>query len=191
MLVLHDPLTAAAVATGVSGVTSAIGSIASAQQKAAQKEARAEFAEVRAAREEVRQQREQRSIERESERALAQTRAALAAQGASPQGAQAINLVGDQAAQFARRSERSRQDSVIQQRSLRAKASNLQDAASATRTSGFISAGGTLASTGISVFGGDGDGSDDGGVNTGTRGVANSGSGTNAPGGPGGEGSIF
>lgn len=149
MRTLHDPVTAAVVA---STALQAGGQIASSQQAAAQREAQADFRRVEAAQEEVARNRELEALEREQERVLARTRASLAAQGAGPQGAQSQAIQGSQAAQFGQKRQRTRQDSENRQANLLARASNQEDAADAERAAGFFKAAGTLASGGQTLL---------------------------------------
>jgi len=144
MLILYDPGTLLLIAGGAQ----AAGQLAQGEQKAQQQEARADLARQQAGQEEVATQREQRDLRQQRRRTLAQTRAALAGQGASLSGTQALGIQSRQAEQFAQRETRLLQDSRIRQRTLRARADNLDDSAEGTRVRAFVSAVGSAASAG-------------------------------------------
>ena len=133
-LVLGDPVSALLVG---SGVLSGVGALASAGATASQQEAQAGFARAQARRQEVQEAREQRDLRRESRRTMAQTRLALAGEGG---GINVGAVLGQQAEVFGQQSARLRQDSRTRQAGLRARGTNLDAAAGATRFGGALSA---------------------------------------------------
>lgn len=138
-LTLADPVTALAIGGAVVG---GVGTLAQGGAAAAQQEAQAGFARAEARREEVQQARAQRDLQRERRRTLARTRAALSGEGG---GTTTGAVLGQQAGEFGRQSARLRQDSEARQRSLRARGTNLDAAAGASRVGSVVAAGSQVA----------------------------------------------
>lgn len=138
-LTLADPVTALAIGGAVAG---GFGTLVAGEAQAKQQEAQAGFARAQARQEEIQQAREQRDLGRERRRTLALTRAALSGQGG---GTTVGAITGQQSGEFGRQSARLRQDSEARQKSLRARGTNLDAAAGATRVGSYISAASQVA----------------------------------------------
>jgi hypothetical protein len=134
MIEFHNPVAILAV----SSVLSVVSGISQGVQAQKQADQQASYLRAQAIQEQKASARELRDLERDRRQKLSRTRAALAASGADLSSGSALALQQSQEAYYAGEAYRIREDSSVAQSSLRARASNAEDAGDAAMMSGVI-----------------------------------------------------